>query len=326
MRQRREWACPGAPCITITCGTVKNRNWIRSTQPPSANSSARSSWAWGPAALAPGTNRKVVADADNSNHVTVIDVTSMMMLIGIGDLLMEEDNDSDYSDGKSSPPHWFLAFLSLNLPEATLSIITMASGWSQTRRSTGCRKTPSTWPWGSSLSTRNRGQHSLTVCPFYPSPSFSFPFILLSVTFVSTFSNFPFMLCHFIGYLFSQATISFRCFLNEDLLIKFYCWWHFPLWQLPHCHCLWALLCVCHLLPFSSISYLPLFLALFIFFHDCLCFSSPILSHLITHPFNTTTWLLLVLPQCTHSMTCCKVLVPVATIVAKCFSLCCFSE
>ena len=74
---------------------------------------------------------EVVADAedsDNSNHVTIIDVTSMMMLIGIADLLMEEDNDSDYTDGKSSPPHWFLAFLSLNLPEATLSIITMASG------------------------------------------------------------------------------------------------------------------------------------------------------------------------------------------------------
>lgn len=67
-------------------------------------------------------------DADNSNHVTIIDVTSMMMLIGIGDLLMEEDNDSDYTDGKSSPPHWFLVFLSLNLPEVTLSIITMASG------------------------------------------------------------------------------------------------------------------------------------------------------------------------------------------------------
>lgn len=50
------------------------------------------------------------------------------MLIGIGDLLMEEDNDSDYIDGKSSPPHWFLAFLSLNPPEATLSIITMVSG------------------------------------------------------------------------------------------------------------------------------------------------------------------------------------------------------
>ena len=49
-------------------------------------------------------------DADNSNHVTVIDVTSMMMLIGIGDLLMEEDNDSDYIDGKFSPPHWFLFF------------------------------------------------------------------------------------------------------------------------------------------------------------------------------------------------------------------------
>lgn len=71
---------------------------------------------------------EVVADADNSNHVTIIDVTSMMMLIGIGDLLMEEDNDSDYIDGKSSPPHWFLSFLSLDLPEATLSIITMASG------------------------------------------------------------------------------------------------------------------------------------------------------------------------------------------------------
>ncbi len=67
-------------------------------------------------------------DADNSNHVTIMDVTSMIMLIGIGDLLMEEDNDSDYTDGKSSPPHWFLAFLSLNLLEATLSIITMASG------------------------------------------------------------------------------------------------------------------------------------------------------------------------------------------------------
>lgn len=66
-------------------------------------------------------------DADNSNHVTIMDVTSMMMLIGIGDLLMEEDNDSDYTDGKSSP-YWFLAFLSLNLLEATLSIITMASG------------------------------------------------------------------------------------------------------------------------------------------------------------------------------------------------------
>lgn len=102
-------------------------------------------------------------DADNSNHVTIIDVTSMMMLIGIRDLLMEEDNDSDYTDGKSYPPHWFLAFLSLNLPEATLSIITMASGWSQTHRSTGCRKTPSTWPWGSSLSTRNRGQHFFSV-------------------------------------------------------------------------------------------------------------------------------------------------------------------
>lgn len=67
-------------------------------------------------------------DADNCNNVTIIDVTSMMMLISIGDLLMEEDNDSDYTDGKSSPPHWFLVFLSLNLPEATLSIITMASG------------------------------------------------------------------------------------------------------------------------------------------------------------------------------------------------------
>ncbi len=50
------------------------------------------------------------------------------MLVGIEDLLMEEDNDSDYTDGKSSPSHWFLAFLSLNPPEAILSIITMASG------------------------------------------------------------------------------------------------------------------------------------------------------------------------------------------------------
>lgn len=50
-------------------------------------------------------------DADNSNHVTIIEVMSMMMPIGIGDLLMEEDNDSDYTDGKSCPPHWFLAFL-----------------------------------------------------------------------------------------------------------------------------------------------------------------------------------------------------------------------
>lgn len=65
-------------------------------------------------------------DADNSNHVTIIDLMTMMMLIGIGDLLMGEDNNSDYSDGKSSP-YWFLAFLSLNLSEATLSIITMAS-------------------------------------------------------------------------------------------------------------------------------------------------------------------------------------------------------
>lgn len=65
---------------------------------------------------------------DNSNHVIIMDVTSTMMLIGIGDLLMGEDNDSDYTDGKSSPPHWFLAFSLMNLPEATLSIITMASG------------------------------------------------------------------------------------------------------------------------------------------------------------------------------------------------------
>lgn len=50
-------------------------------------------------------------DADNSNYVIIIDVTSMMMLIGIGDLLMEEDNDSNYTDGKSSP-HCFLAFVS----------------------------------------------------------------------------------------------------------------------------------------------------------------------------------------------------------------------
>lgn len=70
---------------------------------------------------------EVVADADNSNHVTIRDVTSMMMLIGTGDLLIEEDNDSDYADSKSSPPHWVLAFLPLNLPEGTLSIITMAS-------------------------------------------------------------------------------------------------------------------------------------------------------------------------------------------------------
>lgn len=40
---------------------------------------------------------------------------------------MEEDNDSDYTDGKSSPSHWFLAFFT-HLTEATLSIITMASG------------------------------------------------------------------------------------------------------------------------------------------------------------------------------------------------------
>lgn len=43
----------------------------------------------------------------------------------------------------------------------------MASAWSQTRRLTGCRKIPSTWPWGSSLSTRNQGQlHCLSVTPF----------------------------------------------------------------------------------------------------------------------------------------------------------------
>lgn len=49
-------------------------------------------------------------DVDNSNHVTIIDVTSMMVLIGMGDLLMEEDNDSDYTDGKSSSLDWFLFF------------------------------------------------------------------------------------------------------------------------------------------------------------------------------------------------------------------------
>lgn len=156
-RRQREWACPGAHSTTITWGTVKNRNWIQSTRPPLGNSSAPSSWAWGPAASAPGRLTAVAADANDSDSVCVVDVTSVMMPSHVEELPVETANNSDYTNGEAAS-HWFLALLSMCPSEATLSIITMASGWNQIRPSTGCRRTPSTWPWGSSLCTRNRGQ------------------------------------------------------------------------------------------------------------------------------------------------------------------------
>lgn len=49
--------------------------------------------------MAPGTDGvelvASVEDADNCNHVTITDVMNMMILIGTGDLLMKEDNDSN---------------------------------------------------------------------------------------------------------------------------------------------------------------------------------------------------------------------------------------
>lgn len=48
-------------------------------------------------------------NTDNSNHITITDVTNMMMLVGPW-RLMEEDNDSDYIDVISSSLVFWLFF------------------------------------------------------------------------------------------------------------------------------------------------------------------------------------------------------------------------
>lgn len=56
---------------------------------------------------------------------------------------------------------WHWAISTLILAGETPNIIIMGSVWSQSLHWTACRRTHSTWPWGSSPSTRSRGRSSL---------------------------------------------------------------------------------------------------------------------------------------------------------------------
>lgn len=55
---------------------------------------------------------------------------------------------------------WHWAILMLLLAGETPNTITTGSGWSQSPHWTACRRTRSTWPWGSSPSTRSKGRCS----------------------------------------------------------------------------------------------------------------------------------------------------------------------
>lgn len=171
-----------------------------------------------------------VENADNSNHITIMDVTSMMMLIGIGDWW---ERIMIVITLMSSPPHWILASLWIYQRQLQVSLL-----WH---------------PGEARLTTQPAaGRHAVhgheaTACPpetevSTPSPLFPFlprHFVMLAVP---SCPSSPFIKCHFS----QKFVLLFPS--NKDLMVKMkFCLWY----NLPHRTSFLLLPTLCRLLYFT---------------------------------------------------------------------------
>lgn len=150
-----------------------------------------------------------VENADNSNHITIMDVTSMMMLIGIGDWW---ERIMIVITLMSSPPHWILASLWIYQRQLQVSLL---------------------WHPGEARLTAQpvAGRHAVhgheaTACPpetevSTPSPLFPFlprHFVMLAVP---SGPSSPFIKCHF------SQTFVLLFPSNKDHMVKMkFCLWY----------------------------------------------------------------------------------------------------
>lgn len=136
MRRQRVWACHAPRSTATTCYTARSRNWSPSMLPPSENSSAPSSWAWGRGAWVLGKKKK--KDTLTANIHTPI--------------------HRHVCTGR----HISSLFL-----EGTQNITTMGWGLKLAPLCSGLWRTNNTWQWGSSPSPKNRGNLSSILYIFF---------------------------------------------------------------------------------------------------------------------------------------------------------------